>query len=87
MKPFMYLKRSFLTKNEDGDELLHDDKWALKEEDPVHDKELPSDISNHYDGGNDHHDKRAKTGGPTISWHEIIVQVRYVVICDTAILL
>ena len=38
-----------------------DDEWALEdEEEPVHKNEPPSDINNHYDGGNDHRYKRAK---------------------------
>ena len=64
---FYVPEEEFPNKNKDGDELLHDDEWALEdEEEPVHINEPPSDINNHYDGGNDHRYKRAKTGGSTI---------------------
>jgi hypothetical protein len=64
---FYVPEEEFPNENKDGDELLHDDEWALKdEEEPVHINEPPGDINNHYDGGNDHRFKQAKTGGSTI---------------------
>ena len=47
---FYVPEEEFPNKNEDGDELLHDDEWALKDEEaPVHINKPPSDINNTSD--------------------------------------
>ena len=59
----------FLNNNIDsGDEILHDEEWALEDEvEAVHTNEPHNDMNNHYDGDNhdNHRDKRAKTGETT----------------------
>ena len=58
-------------KNEDGDEILHDDEWALEdEEEPVHINKPPSDINNHYNGGMTIVISKQKQEDQPYLWHE-----------------